>query len=57
MQKDWAGTVPVGVERTKQTLEKFRRQISRTECGERGVWEKAQVSGMRTGWMLGLLLR
>lgn len=38
----------------EDTTEIFRRQISRTECGERGVWEKAQVSGMRTGWMLEL---
>ena len=30
----------VGVERTKQILEIFRRQISRLECGERRVWEK-----------------
>ena len=41
----------VGVERTKQILEIFRRQISRPECGKRRVWEKAQVSGMRTRWM------
>lgn len=52
--QEWAGTVPVGVERTEQILEIFRRQIGRTECRERGVWEKAQVSGMRTAWMVGL---
>lgn len=32
--EDWAGTVPVQMERTKQILEIFRKQISRTECRE-----------------------
>lgn len=39
MQKDWARTVPVGVEKTKQILEIHRRQIRRTECGERSLRE------------------
>lgn len=52
MQKDWARTVPVGVEKTKQILEIHRRQIRRTECGEESG-RKLRFLEMRTGWMLG----
>lgn len=51
--QDWAWTRQWGWRGQKQILEIFRRQIRRLECGERRVWEKAQVSGMRTGWDVG----
>lgn len=38
MQKDWAGAVPVRVERTKEIIEILRRQISKQNV-ERSLGE------------------